>query len=302
MAVQQLFSLIKQSPTAALRLAELAELFAGMLTPDDLGEIVGALVQRGYLQAGRPGEWRAGPRLNALFDEQQRKQPAYSIFSNIQSSPARMIDIRDQHSGQVLASVDALWFDRDLVTLEGRPVNVEWSDGEALWVSSSGGESVAPPPIYRSASQLLSYELARLLPEQLGLPAGAAPLVAEPDGWRWFHWLGDLYGRAALDLLRYRVPAREAGPASLCLGLPEPLLPPVAWTVPQVEQYLRDSYRQYEPQLNLGPFQQFLPATLRRRAVVEQFDVARFLAAVAALQPLAASETLAAELDELLQR
>ena len=299
-AIQQIFSLIKQSPTAALRLAELVELFAGMLTSDDLAEIVGGLTQRAYLQAGRPGEWRAGPRLNTLFDEQATKQPSYSIWSNIQNSSARLIDIRDQNTGQVLASVDSLWFDRDLLTLEGRPVSVEWSDGEALWINSYSGSSVAPPPIYRSAGQLLSYELARLLPEQLGLAAGTAPITASAEGWRWFHFLGDLYGRAALDLLRYRVAAREHGPPGLCLGLPDEHLPSLAWTEPQVTQYLRDKHRQYEPLLDLGPFQQFLPAALRRRAVVEQFNVPRFLAAVAALRPVVAPEALAAELDELL--
>ena len=125
------------------------------------------------------------------------------------------------------------------------------------------------------------WQLARLLPERLGLPPGAAPFVAAPGGWRWFHWLGDLYGRAALDLLRYRVPAREDGPIGLCLGLPDQPLALPPWPEAQVALYLEDSYRAYEPLLSLGPFQQLLPLALRRRAVVEQFDVPRFMAAVA---------------------
>ena len=300
-AIQQIFSLIKQSPTAAVRLAELVELFATMLSADDLAAILGSLNQRDYLQSGRPGEWRAGPRLDALFDEQSGGQPEQSIFSNIQGSPTRTMALRDQTTGQTLATVDALWFDRDLLTFEGRPISVEWSDGEALWVRSYQGDQVAQQSIYRSPGQLLSYELARLLPERLGLLPNSTPLVAALDGWRWFHWLGDVYGRAALELLRYRLPAREDGPIGLCIGLPgEPFSVP-AWSEAQVVQYLHDAYRSFEPQLDLGPFHQLLPIALRRRAVVEQFDPPRFLDAIGALRPLVAAEQLAEELDHLLQ-
>jgi hypothetical protein len=52
--------------------------------------------------------------------------------------------------------------------------------------------------------------------------------------------------------------------------------------------------------LALGPFQHLLPPQLRRRAVVEQFDVPLFLEAITALQPLAALESLAEDLIELL--
>jgi ATP-dependent Lhr-like helicase len=206
-AIQQIFSLIKQSPTAALRLSELADLFAGMLTPEDLRMILAALQLRNYLRAGRPGEWRAGERLNELFDQQASAQPGLSIYTNIQGSDMRQIEIRDQHTQQTVARVDALWLNREVLTLEGRPVAVEWADGEALWVAAYQGHDPAQHPIYRSARQLLSYELAQLLPAQLGLPPGAAPFVGATTSWYWFHWLGDLYGQAALDLVRYLLPA-----------------------------------------------------------------------------------------------
>ena len=299
-AIQQIFSLIKQSPTAAVRLAELSSLFAGMLSRADLEAIIGELQRRRYLSVGRPGEWRPGERLNALFDEQTRAQVSLSIYSNIQVGDTHMIDIRDQHTQQTVARVDAAWLDRPLLTLEGRPVNVEWCDGEVMLVASYQGQDMADRLVYRSARQLLSYELARLLPAQLGLPPGAAPFVVAPEGWWWFHWLGDLYGRAALDLLRYRVPATETEQIGLYLLLSgEPQAPP-AWTQAQVVRYLEDNYRKLEPLLALGPFQQLLPLALRRRAVVEQFDVVRFLEAVADLRPLAAPESLAEPLIELI--
>jgi hypothetical protein len=238
--------------------------------------------------------------LNKLFDEQMRPQVSLSIYSNVQTSDARTITIRDQHTQQAVARVDALWFDRPVLTLEGRPVNVEWCDGEVMLVTAHQGQEAGGRLVYRSARQLVSYELAALLPARLGLPPGAAPFVVAPEGCWWFHWLGDLYGRAALDLLRYRVPAIETEQIGLYLLVPgEPQAPP-AWTAAQVVQYLEDSYRKLEPLLALGPFQHLLPTHLRRRAVVEQFDVARFLDVVASLRPLAAPESLAGDLVALL--
>jgi ATP-dependent Lhr-like helicase len=301
-AVQQIFSLLKQSRTAAVRLAELASLFAGMLSSGDLEAILGELQLRDYLKIGRPGEWRSGDRLNELFDQQSGARPGLSVYSNIQSADMRQIEIRDQHTQQTIARVDTLWLSREALTLEGQPVNVEWYDGEALWVATYHDRGAEAPysSFYRSARQLLSYDLARLLPIQLGLPPDVAPLVGTPEGWYWFHWLGDLYGRAALDLLRYRLPAQESAQPGLCVRLTDEPQSPPAWTEEQVVRYLDDNYRRFESLLALGPFQTLLPLKLRRRAIVEQFDVQCFLRAVAALRPVVAPETQSEDLLALL--
>ena len=300
-AIQQIFSLIKQSPTAAVRLTGLADLFEGMLSSDDLQAILGQLQHLDYLRIGRPGEWRAGERLNKLYDEQLMARSQLSIYSNVQTSAARTIGIRDQHTHEIIATVDALWLDRDILTLEGRPVNVNWVDGEVMWVASYQGQEMADQLIYRSTRQLLSYELARLLPSQLGLPLGTAPFIAASEGWYWFHWLGDLYGRATLDLLRYRVAATETEHIGLCLHLPDEPQALPAWTEEQVIRYLQDNYRTFEPLLALGPFHHLLPTKMRRRAVVEQFNVPQFLDAVATLRPMSAPPSLAEDLIRLIE-
>src|SRR6266542_891390 len=300
-AIQQIFSLIKQSPTAAVRLAELAGLFDGLLSRDDLAAFIGELTQRDYLKEGRPGEWRAGERLNELVDQQASSRPGPSIYSNIAGGNTPAVVIRDQHTQEVVARVDPLWLGREMLTLEGRPINVEWSDGEVMLVSSARRQDAAEPLVYRSERQLLSYQLAQLLQGRLGLPPGMAPFIATPDGWLWFHFLGDLYGRAALDLLRYKTPARETTNVGLCLRLPnEPRALP-EWPVAQITRYLADNYRSFEPLLALGPFQPLLPLKLRRRAIVEQFDQPRFLAALAALQPIVAPEELTEDLEALIE-
>jgi hypothetical protein len=282
-----------------VRLAPLRELFGDRLTAADLEAILGALQALGYLQSGRPGEWRAGARLNQLVDLQATEHAPFSLHSNLAVSNTPPIKIRDQYSQRVVASVDRQWFDRDLLTLEGRPLNVEWADGDSLWVSAYRGADAAAHLRYLSSRQVLSYDLARRLAAQVGLAAVSAPLVAYNDGWLWFHWLGDVYGRAALDLLRYTLGANESPQPGVCLALREELRALPVWTADQVTRYLHDQYRRYESLLALGAYHHLLPTELRRRAVVAQFDVPRFLDAVGALQITRAPEGLGEALQDL---
>jgi hypothetical protein len=229
-----------------------------------------------------------------------------SIHSNIQSDAGRRVAIRDRHTHEILAEMEAHWLARPTFTVEGRRVSVEWQDGEALWVSAASDGKVEEEArlVYRSTRQVLSYELARLLPAQLGLAPEAAPYVRGPGGWWWFHWLGDLYGWVLYDMLRAHQPVRETRQMGLCLYLPEPGRPRAlpSWTEAQVRGYVRDSYGRLEPLLTLGPFQGLLPQRLRRQAVVERFDVPRFVDALAALQPDVAPDDLAEALEGLLAR
>lgn len=282
-AVQQIFSLLQQSPTGGVRLNSLAALFEGMLSASDIEAILGFLQAQGYLQSGRHGEWRAGERLNRLMDLQSAEYNTLSLHSNIQTSGASQIKVRDHASRRVIASVDRQFFMRETLTLEGHALNVQWYDGESVWVSASP-HSDATPLRYRSTRQLLSYELARLLAAHLGLPPNSAPLVPHEDGTLLFHWLGDLYGRALLDLLRGVLPVDDTSQPGLCLLLlDEPRMLPL-FTEAAVEQYLRDHFRRYEPLLELGAYQHLLPLALRRRSVAEQFDAARFVLALQELR------------------
>jgi ATP-dependent Lhr-like helicase len=299
-AVQQVFSLLVQSPSGALRLPPLAELFRGLLGAAELAAILGHLHERAYLTTARAGEWRAGERLKRLVDMQASEHAPLSLYSNLQNR-AGTLKILDQQSNQVVATVDALWLNREQLTLEGRPLDVSWFDGEALWVTAHRGEMSAARLPYLSARQLLSFDLAQQLPAPLGLAPGVAPLVETPTGWLLFHWLGDVYGQTLLDLLRPFLAVEESAEPGLCVGLSDAPQALPALNVEQVERYLRDHVREYEGLLALGAYQHLLPRSLRQQAVVAQFETGRFAEAVARLHLQRTTEKVAVDLVTLLR-
>ncbi|MBA3868924.1 MAG: DEAD/DEAH box helicase [Anaerolineae bacterium] len=298
--IQQIFSILKQSPTAALRFNPLCDLFKDFISPDDIRAILGELQAKQYLKSSRMNEWRADERLNRLIDMQTSEHTPLSIYSNIQTSTGQL-KIRDQNTQRVVANVDRQWFQQDVLTLEGRPLNVTWYDGEALWVSSYRGANAAEKIHYVSGRQPLSYELAQQLSVQAGLKVGTIPVIPHADGWLCFHWLGDIYGHALLDLTGYTLAVEETKQSGLCLLLrDEPRTFPI-WNEQQVERYLRENYHRYETMLSLGAYHHFLPVELRRRTVVEQFSVLRFLQAIQSLHIERTHEALTNNLEALLE-
>lgn len=297
-AVQQIFSLIKQSPTGAVRLEGITPLFEGMLSRQSLDVLLGHLREIDYLALGRPGEWKAGPRLGELIDEQAKSTAPLSIYSNVAGEQTK-IEVRDRNTRRTVARVAAAWLHRPVLTLEGRALNVEWQDDEALWVSFDPGLDVAEKLPYRSARHWLSYEVSRLLPSRLGLARGTAPLVETPEGWMCFHWLGDLYGFVLLDLLGQRSHVGQTTQPGLCLSLFDGLAAWPAWSEAQVATYLADNYRKLEHMLALGPFHHLLPNSMRQRTVIEQVDAPRFLDAIAGLRLVRAPEELTEDLLRL---
>ncbi|MFN3980752.1 MAG: helicase-related protein, partial [Caldilinea sp.] len=299
-AVQQIFSLLLQSPTGALRLQPLADLFTGLLAVHDLEAILGQLQELRYLTTARAGEWRAGDRLKRLVDQQASEHAPLSLYSNIQNRPATL-KIRDQNSQEIIAAVDPVWLDRDVLTLEGRPLDVNWFDGEALWVTRGRDQTEQTKLPFLSARQLLSFDLAQALASQVGLAPGDAPLVETREGWLLFHWLGDVYGQALLDLLRPHLAVSTSSQPGLALLLREEPRSLPTINIEQATRYLHDHVRQYEGMLALGAYQHLLPWSLRQRSVVAQFDAQRFVDAVVRLRVARSLDIIAEELAQLLQ-
>jgi len=299
-AIQQIFSLLKQSPTGAVRLTPLARLFATMLSENDVRDILGELQGRDYLSVGRDGEWRAGDRLNHLIDTQSYEHQPLSLYSNIENRNGEQIKIRDQNSQRLVASIDRQWLHRDSLTLEGHAMTIDWYDGEALWVSPSRSQRPSSKVYYLSARQFLNFEVAQEMAAQLGLAPSIMPLIPYEAGWLCFHWLGDVYGHALLALMGYTVKVTQTDQPGLCVLCGEELRTLPTWTEQQVTRYLRDHYHQYETFLSLGAYHTLLPSHLRVRAVIALFDVPRFVRVISHLRVVQSPQDLTEALIPLL--
>ncbi len=281
--VQQIFSIIKQSPQGSVRLNKLIPLFENLLSPDDLGNLLGYLIDLDYLKPGRPGAWVAGTQLNQLYDEQAQEYVPLSIYSNIEFQDSYQTEVRDQYTGQIVARVRMPRRDQSSLTLEGRHVKVEWRDRKTLWVATDV-ETNETEKVYYTGRKLLSYEVACLLPQQLGFASSSAPVVQLPDGWLVFHWLGDLYGRMLLDLLHYQMQVSETAQPGLSLFLHDKPSRLPNWSAEQVMRYVQDNYHRLEHMIMRGAFYALLPAPMRRRTVVDQVNIPRFVRATMQLK------------------
>ena len=275
-AIQQIFSLLKQNPSGSVRLAELETLFTNILGERELRAIIGQLEQLQYLKPGRSGEWRAGERLNQLADKQANPYNLLSLHSNIKSNE-RTIAIRDRYTHRTVAHVEPQMIEGSLLTLEGRTVNIEWYDGEAIWVSAVPEQADADKLRYRSTRQVMSYSLAQKLATSFNLKMAETLVVSCDAGWLWFHWLGDLYGTALYDLVRDNSHARSTSQLGLCMLFSDnPSHLTLGWSLHDIERYLTDNYRRLGGLMDLGAYYHLLPTALKRQSVIDQFNVERF--------------------------
>ena len=296
-AVQQIFSLLMQSPTGAVRLQPLADLFAGLLTAADLETILGHLHAAGYLTTARAGEWRAGERLKRLVDLQASEQAPLSLYSNLKT-PAGQVKLRDQQSQR--------WWPASTTCGSTAGAHAGGTPAGCDVVRRRGVVGDGPSWSERrpTAAVPVGTPTAEL---RVGAALACAPWPdarrcaagGDPTGWLFFHWLGDVNGQALLDLLSYTLAVEETAQPGLCLLLREEPHGLPAITATQMTRYLRDHYLPYESLLALGAYQRLLPRQLRRQAVVEQFDVSRFVEAVAMLRVQVAPETLSEDLRRL---
>jgi ATP-dependent helicase Lhr and Lhr-like helicase len=300
--IQQVFSLLKQSPLASVRIATLNALMANIVPTDYIERMLGMLQAQGYLQPGRAGEWRAGAALNRLFDLQASEHAPFSLYSNIQNSSGGQIAIREQGSQRVLANVDRGWFDREALTLEGRAMEVRWSDGESVWVTQASNAEATSRLSFRSARQLMSFETAQAAARHLGIVPNRTQVVQQGNRWLWFHWMGDLYGHVLLALLcETTCAALRRDPVGLCIEVTELLTQPPMWTEAQVKQHLSARYRHYEGMMALGAYHNLLPPELKRKSVMDHFAIDRFLRTTARWSIEVVTDDLAARLASLIE-
>ena len=282
--VQQVFSLLKQSPTGGIRFADLRRVAPSEVEDQTLRRLFDHLTASHYLRAWRPGEWQPGELLGVLAD-------SHEIYSNIGGEPLGATVV-DAYSGRRIARAEHPRRKGEMLLMGGRPVEVAWRDRHSFGVNR-GKHRVGEVLRFRTAPQAVPLELAQGVAAQLELAAGEIPLLAEGSGLWLFHFWGDIYGKLLAALLSAQVEGvpTEADPDGaaadteeqrisvwneLCLLLPFSLdtLPP--WDTHLAHSVARTIRAQLEPHLELGRFQPLLPPDVALRSALDQIDLTRF--------------------------
>ncbi|MBE2233861.1 MAG: hypothetical protein IAE85_10240, partial [Anaerolinea sp.] len=269
--VQQAFSLLKQSPSGGLRLADLRRVAPAEVENAALRQILEHLVTLDFLRRGGLGEWRPAQRLHELADR-------HEIYSNIGADPLAALVV-DAFSGRVIAQTERLRDKGETFLMGGKVLEVVWRDRYRLGVAEAPGRLAEETLRFVVSPFAVPLEISQAVAAHLGCPPGQLPLVHDEQGALLFHFWGDLYGALLAALLQADLD--EDGPVigrpnEHCLRLPAglPGLPP--WNEALLRQEARRLMPQLQPSLELGRFHSLLPPDLAYQASLAQLDLARF--------------------------
>lgn len=271
--VQQVFSILKQSPTGGLRLGDLRRVAPLEISDEDLRRLLRHLTALDYLQPGRPGEWRAGPALDPLLEE-------HEIYSNIGADPFATL-IVDAYSGRTIAQTGQRHLAGDTLLLGGRTLEVVWRDRYRIGVKASTPAMLAEELRYQTAPFAVPLEVSQAVARHLSIAAHQIYLVPDDNGAWLFHFWGDLYGTLLAGILQHHLQAADEAALvtvqnELCFHLPMSLPHLPLWNQAVVDGQLYALLPRLEVLLELGRFHSLLPITLAERALIAQCDLPRF--------------------------
>ena len=271
--VQQVFSILKQSPTGGIRLADLRRVAPAEVADEALAQILDDLTLLGFLRAGRLGEWRADRELDELVD-------IHEIYSNIGADPLAAV-IVDAYSGRTIAQTGQMRSKGETFLMGGRVLEVVWRDRYRLGVRDAPGKRADETLRFMTAPLAVPLDVSQAVAAHLGVAPDQMVLVHDGDGALLFHFWGDLYGALLGAMLQAELGLEEDGElvASLnehCLRLPVCLARLPAWDEQVLGRQLRYLIPQFQPLLELGRFHSLLPPDLAYRAALAQCDLPRF--------------------------
>lgn len=286
--VQQIFSILKQSPTGGIRLADLRRVSPDSIDDQTLWSLLNHLVTTRHLVLGRPGEWRVGPALAELVD-------AHEIYSNIGNTPQPIVVV-DAYTGRPIAHTERIRLPGETLFIGGRLMEVVWRAQYRLGVRVQGTVRTGDNPVAaevrtHSAPFAVSLEVSQTIATLFGFSTGQMALLQTEQGNWLFHFWGDLYGELLAQILRAHLKAVvKAGNKAEdedeldlvirrnehCIQLADATAQLPAWNAQTVRQQLYRLLPRLEPLLELGRFHTLLPPDLAMQTVVAQVDLAYF--------------------------
>ncbi len=234
--VQQVFSILKQSPTGGIRLADLRRVAPAEVADEALAQILDNLTFLGFLRAGRIGEWRADWGLDELVD-------IHEIYSNIGADPLAAV-IVDAYSGRTIAQTGQMRSKGETFLMGGRVLEVVWRDRYRLGVRDAPGKRAEDTLRFMTAPFAVPLDVSQAVAAHLGLAPGQLALVHDEQGVLLFHFWGDLYGALLGAMLQAELASEDeavviARPNEYCLRLPASLTGLPAWDEDLARRQLR---------------------------------------------------------------
>jgi ATP-dependent Lhr-like helicase len=278
--IQQIFSILKQSPTAGIRLADLRRVAPNSVDDQTLRRLFDHLVSINYLKVGRPGEWRAGSALAELVD-------THEIYSNI-GDGAQPVVVVDAYTGRPIAQTERMRAPGDTLFIGGKLMEVAWRQQYRLGVrvreAIHGRDHMADAELrVRSAPFAVSLAVSQTVAKLLGFAGGQMALLQSEQGTWLFHFWGDIYSELLAQLLQAQLTQEERYPTATvtycnehCIRLTEATTQLPAWDNHLVHQQLDWLLVRLEPFLELGRFHALLPPDLAKQKVAEQVDLPCF--------------------------
>lgn len=265
--VQQIFSLLKQSPTGSIRLADVRRIAPVEVTSAAIEQIVSHLAWSDYLQPGRMGEWRPGEKLQELIDQ-------HEIYSNIgmEAMPAYAIDA---FTGKTIGQTERVYKKGTILLLGGKPMQVVWQDQNRFGLAPTASH-VPPDDILRFQKAYIAvpFLVTQVVAGLLNIPPGHLITMAATEGVWLFHFWGTIWGALLADmLLLHGLPAEYVNEYAIHLRRPLAQLPP--WSDQIAQQASRSAAAQFANRLEMGRFHGLLPESVAQAAVRQLLHLQR---------------------------
>jgi ATP-dependent Lhr-like helicase len=264
---QQVFSLIKQSPTGSIRLADVRRIAPPEVTSEEIGQIVSHLAFTGYLQPGRLGEWKPDGKLQELLDR-------HEIYSNIGAELLTSTAV-DAYTGNVIAQTNRTYEKGTVVLFGGKAMEVMWRDKQRFGLAPARRKDVDEVLPLRKVYAAIPFIVTQTVARSLGIgPGQMATLPGETGLWLYHFW-GTVWGELLTAvLLAQSVSAEFVNEYCLYLRPAIGQFPP--WDEALAQRVAARAGLTLANRLDMGRFHDLLPATVAIPAASRHFNLERF--------------------------
>lgn len=262
--VQQIFSLIKQSPTGAVRLADVRRIAPQEVSDETVRGVLAHLTFAGYLRSGRPGEWRPDDGLQELID-------LHEIYSNIGADSLRATAV-DAYTGAVIGRTERLYDTGQILLLGGRTLKVVWREGYRFGLAPAPGMTVDEVVRFATGAPAVPFALTQAVARSLGLARGQLVTLQAAEGIWLFHFWGTIWGELlAKTLLAHSFIAEVVD--EYCLMVRPVINQLPVWDEDVSQRVMMNAAVVLAGRLEMGRFHHLLPQHIAVDATLRQLNV-----------------------------